>query len=86
MYWDQKAMWTLSVQFSTRHEWILKWYNVWFFYASESLFIFECVVLEFQNSGGVIINITATLSVRGAALQTHAGTAKAAIGNILYIY
>lgn len=45
-----------------------------------------CVVLEFQNSGGVIINITATLSVRGAALQTHAGTAKAAIGNILYIY
>lgn len=44
------------------------------------------MVLEFQNSGGVIINITATLSVRGAALQTHAGTAKAAIGNILYIY
>lgn len=32
-----------------------------------------------KNSGGVIINITATLSVRGAALQTHAGTAKAAI-------
>lgn len=42
------------------------------------------MVLEFQNSGGVVINITATLSVRGAALQTHAGTAKAAIGNILY--
>lgn len=44
------------------------------------------MVLEFQNSGGVVINITATLSVRGAALQTHAGTAKAAIGNILYIH
>lgn len=57
-----------------------------FMQAKVSKFIFECVVLEFQNSGGVIINITATLSVRGAALQTHAGTAKAAIGNILYIY
>lgn len=40
----------------------------------------ECVALEFQSNGGVVINITATLSVRGTVLQTHAGTAKAAIG------
>lgn len=44
------------------------------------------VALEFQSNGGVVINITATLSVRGTVLQTHAGTAKAAIGNIPYIY
>lgn len=56
------------------------------FYANESLFMLECVALEFQSNGGVVINITATLSVRGTVLQTHAGTAKAAIGNIPYIY
>ncbi|XP_030067619.1 peroxisomal 2,4-dienoyl-CoA reductase [(3E)-enoyl-CoA-producing] [Microcaecilia unicolor] len=33
----------------------------------------------FQGHGGVIVNITATLSYRGQALQVHAGTAKAAI-------
>ncbi|NXO68035.1 DECR2 reductase, partial [Phainopepla nitens] len=33
----------------------------------------------FQDHGGVIINITATLSYRGQALQVHAGAAKAAI-------
>ncbi|XP_048758569.2 peroxisomal 2,4-dienoyl-CoA reductase [(3E)-enoyl-CoA-producing]-like [Ostrea edulis] len=32
-----------------------------------------------KNNGGVIINITATLSFRGRVLQTHAGSAKAAI-------
>lgn len=32
-----------------------------------------------KSNGGVVINITATLSVRGTVLQTHAGTAKAAI-------
>ncbi|XP_075371169.1 peroxisomal 2,4-dienoyl-CoA reductase [(3E)-enoyl-CoA-producing] isoform X3 [Mycteria americana] len=34
----------------------------------------------FRDHGGVIVNITATLSYRGQALQVHAGTAKAAIG------
>lgn len=33
-----------------------------------------------QDHGGVVINITATLSYRGQALQVHAGSAKAAIG------
>lgn len=33
-----------------------------------------------QDHGGVIVNITATLSYRGQALQVHAGAAKAAIG------
>ncbi|XP_029857696.1 peroxisomal 2,4-dienoyl-CoA reductase [(3E)-enoyl-CoA-producing] isoform X2 [Aquila chrysaetos chrysaetos] len=33
----------------------------------------------FRDHGGVIVNITATLSYRGQALQVHAGTAKAAI-------
>ncbi|XP_030813756.1 peroxisomal 2,4-dienoyl-CoA reductase isoform X1 [Camarhynchus parvulus] len=33
----------------------------------------------FRDHGGVIINITATLSYRGQALQVHAGAAKAAI-------
>ncbi|NXA41549.1 DECR2 reductase, partial [Eudromia elegans] len=33
----------------------------------------------FRDRGGVIVNITATLSYRGQALQVHAGTAKAAI-------
>ncbi|KAM9555043.1 peroxisomal 2,4-dienoyl-CoA reductase [(3E)-enoyl-CoA-producing] isoform 4-T4 [Guaruba guarouba] len=39
------------------------------------------VVFEkyFHDHGGVIVNITATLSYRGQALQVHAGTAKAAI-------
>ncbi|KAM6424126.1 peroxisomal 2,4-dienoyl-CoA reductase [(3E)-enoyl-CoA-producing] isoform 2-T3 [Liasis olivaceus] len=32
-----------------------------------------------REHGGVIVNITATLSYRGQALQVHAGTAKAAI-------
>ncbi|XP_061196091.1 peroxisomal 2,4-dienoyl-CoA reductase [(3E)-enoyl-CoA-producing]-like [Saccostrea echinata] len=32
-----------------------------------------------KSNGGVIINITATLSFRGQHLQTHAGSAKAAI-------
>ncbi|NXE70095.1 DECR2 reductase, partial [Calcarius ornatus] len=32
-----------------------------------------------QDHGGVIVNITATLSYRGQALQVHAGAAKAAI-------
>uniref|UniRef100_A0A8B8CU78 Peroxisomal 2,4-dienoyl-CoA reductase [(3E)-enoyl-CoA-producing] n=1 Tax=Crassostrea virginica TaxID=6565 RepID=A0A8B8CU78_CRAVI len=32
-----------------------------------------------KNNGGVVINITATLSIRGRFLQTHAGSAKAAI-------
>ncbi|NXY00175.1 DECR2 reductase, partial [Centropus bengalensis] len=34
----------------------------------------------FRDHGGVIVNITATLSYRGQALQVHAGAAKAAIG------
>ncbi|CAO2642362.1 Peroxisomal 2,4-dienoyl-CoA reductase [(3E)-enoyl-CoA-producing] [Lemmus lemmus] len=33
----------------------------------------------FRDHGGVIVNITATLSMRGQALQVHAGTAKAAV-------
>ncbi|XP_038007248.1 peroxisomal 2,4-dienoyl-CoA reductase isoform X1 [Motacilla alba alba] len=33
----------------------------------------------FRDHGGVIVNITATLSYRGQALQVHAGAAKAAI-------
>jgi hypothetical protein len=33
-----------------------------------------------QDHGGVIVNITATLSFRGQVLQVHAGTAKAAVG------
>ncbi|CAH2307548.1 Hypothetical predicted protein [Pelobates cultripes] len=33
----------------------------------------------FRDHGGVIINITATLSYRGQVLQMHAGSAKAAI-------
>ncbi|XP_004627994.1 peroxisomal 2,4-dienoyl-CoA reductase isoform X1 [Octodon degus] len=33
----------------------------------------------FQDHGGVIVNITATLSLRGQVLQVHAGTAKAAV-------
>ncbi|XP_063790841.1 peroxisomal 2,4-dienoyl-CoA reductase [(3E)-enoyl-CoA-producing] isoform X2 [Pseudophryne corroboree] len=33
----------------------------------------------FRDNGGVIINITATLSYKGQALQMHAGSAKAAI-------
>ncbi|XP_062999285.1 peroxisomal 2,4-dienoyl-CoA reductase [(3E)-enoyl-CoA-producing] isoform X4 [Elgaria multicarinata webbii] len=32
-----------------------------------------------RDHGGVIVNITATLSYKGQALQAHAGTAKAAI-------
>lgn len=32
-----------------------------------------------QDHGGVIVNITATLGLRGQVLQTHAGTAKAAV-------
>ncbi|KAL3877244.1 hypothetical protein ACJMK2_034977 [Sinanodonta woodiana] len=32
-----------------------------------------------KNHGGVIVNITATLQIRGQMLQVHAGTAKAAI-------
>ena len=34
----------------------------------------------FQDHGGVIVNITATLYYRGQVLQAHAGSAKAAIG------
>ncbi|XP_077305420.1 peroxisomal 2,4-dienoyl-CoA reductase [(3E)-enoyl-CoA-producing] isoform X2 [Lithobates pipiens] len=33
----------------------------------------------FRDNGGVIINITATLSYKGQVLQVHAGSAKAAI-------
>ncbi|XP_058536436.1 peroxisomal 2,4-dienoyl-CoA reductase [(3E)-enoyl-CoA-producing] [Ochotona princeps] len=33
----------------------------------------------FQDHGGVIVNITATLGFRGQALQVHAGSAKAAV-------
>ncbi|XP_005391704.1 PREDICTED: peroxisomal 2,4-dienoyl-CoA reductase [Chinchilla lanigera] len=33
----------------------------------------------FQDHGGVIVNITATLSLRGQVLQVHAGCAKAAV-------
>ncbi|KAM8960240.1 peroxisomal 2,4-dienoyl-CoA reductase [(3E)-enoyl-CoA-producing] [Pelodytes ibericus] len=33
----------------------------------------------FRDHGGVIVNITATLSYRGQVLQVHAGSAKAAI-------
>uniref|UniRef100_A0A8C5KGT8 Peroxisomal 2,4-dienoyl-CoA reductase [(3E)-enoyl-CoA-producing] n=1 Tax=Jaculus jaculus TaxID=51337 RepID=A0A8C5KGT8_JACJA len=33
----------------------------------------------FRDHGGVIVNITATLSVRGQVLQIHAGAAKAAV-------
>ncbi|KAK2533465.1 Decr2 [Columba guinea] len=33
----------------------------------------------FRDHGGIIVNITATLSYRGQALQVHAGSAKAAI-------
>ena len=38
-----------------------------------------------QDQGGVVINITATLQVRGQAFQTHAGAAKAAIGEAVRI-
>ncbi|KAM4025334.1 peroxisomal 2,4-dienoyl-CoA reductase [(3E)-enoyl-CoA-producing] isoform 2-T2 [Anomaloglossus baeobatrachus] len=38
----------------------------------------------FRDHGGVILNITATLSYKGSVLQVHAGSAKAAIG--LYLY
>lgn len=34
----------------------------------------------FQDHGGVIVNITATLGSRGQVLQVHAGSAKAAVG------
>ncbi|NP_001398243.1 peroxisomal 2,4-dienoyl-CoA reductase [(3E)-enoyl-CoA-producing] isoform 6 [Mus musculus] len=34
----------------------------------------------FRDHGGVIVNITATLSMRGQVLQLHAGAAKAAVG------
>lgn len=33
----------------------------------------------FRDHGGVIVNITATLSIRGQVLQLHAGAAKAAV-------
>ncbi|MBZ3879675.1 Peroxisomal 2,4-dienoyl-CoA reductase [Sciurus carolinensis] len=33
----------------------------------------------FRDHGGVIVNITATLNVRGQVLQMHAGSAKAAV-------
>uniref|UniRef100_UPI001A9DAF1C peroxisomal 2,4-dienoyl-CoA reductase [(3E)-enoyl-CoA-producing] isoform X3 n=1 Tax=Ictidomys tridecemlineatus TaxID=43179 RepID=UPI001A9DAF1C len=33
-----------------------------------------------QDHGGVIVNITATLNLRGQVLQVHAGSAKAAVG------
>uniref|UniRef100_A0A6I8PQG0 Peroxisomal 2,4-dienoyl-CoA reductase [(3E)-enoyl-CoA-producing] n=1 Tax=Xenopus tropicalis TaxID=8364 RepID=A0A6I8PQG0_XENTR len=33
----------------------------------------------FRDNGGVIVNITATLSFRGQVLQVHAGSAKAAV-------
>ena len=39
----------------------------------------SCVIFC-QEHGGVMINITATLQVRGTSLQAHAGSAKAAIG------
>ena len=42
-------------------------------------FLFDIVFL-LQDHGGVVISITATLQVRGQAFQTHAGAAKAAIG------
>ena len=38
--------------------------------------------LVLQNSGGVVINISATLDYRGQVFQAHAGSAKAAIGNL----
>ncbi|VTJ61759.1 Hypothetical predicted protein [Marmota monax] len=34
----------------------------------------------FRDHGGVIVNITATLNLRGQVLQVHAGSAKAAVG------
>lgn len=34
----------------------------------------------------MIVNITATLQMRGTALQTHAGSAKAAIGKHAYCH
>lgn len=40
----------------------------------------DSIMFDLQNNGGVVINITATLSIRGRFLQTHAGSAKAAIG------
>lgn len=35
-----------------------------------------------QDNGGVIVNITATLGTRGQVLQVHAGSAKAAVGEL----
>ncbi|KAF6123887.1 2,4-dienoyl-CoA reductase 2 [Phyllostomus discolor] len=35
----------------------------------------------FRDHGGVIVNITATLGIRGQVLQLHAGSAKAAVGD-----
>ena len=43
-----------------------------------------CFVFR-QAHGGVIINITATLHIRGTSLQAHVGVAKAAIGEIPYL-
>ena len=36
----------------------------------------------FQDRGGVIVNISATLAYRGQAFQTHSGSAKAAVGKL----
>lgn len=44
------------------------------------------VFLFSQKTGGVIINISATLYYKGDMLQAHAGSAKAAIGTMLFKY
>ena len=38
------------------------------------------MVILWQDNGGVIVNISATLAHRGQVLQAHSGSAKAAVG------
>lgn len=43
------------------------------------------IALRFtQDHGGSIVNISATLGYRGQALQVHAGSAKAANGEVFF--
>lgn len=44
------------------------------------------IALRFtQDHGGSIVNISATLGYRGQALQVHAGSAKAANGEVFFL-
>lgn len=45
------------------------------------------IALRFtQDHGGSIVNISATLGYRGQALQVHAGSAKAANGEVFFFF